>query len=124
MNILRKSREDFSKVEMYLLTSSNNSNSVKNLEDGTELSVKDYLLYETEKDGSTSELLAIMTSENEVYVTQSATFKRSFFEIADIMEGDPFTVRKVSGTSKSGRPFVNCTLKTDFGYVDTDSVHF
>ena len=112
MTIIEQSRE-FDKVEMYLMTLGNHSISVKDISDGTALDVDGWILYTMEKNGDEIELLSILTKDKKVYVTQSATFKRSFRDIAIVMEDDPYSVVKISGSSKAGRPFVDCTLKID-----------
>lgn len=112
MNIIEQSRE-FDKVEMYLMTLGNQSISVKDISDGTELDIDGWILYTMEKNGDNIELLSILTTDKKVYVTQSSTFKRSFRDISIVMEGDPYSVVKISGSSKAGRPFVDCTLKID-----------
>lgn len=112
MNIIEQSR-DFDKVEMYLMTLGNQSISAKDISDGTALGVDGWILYTKEKNGEEIELLSILTKDKKVYVTQSATFKRSFRDIALVMEDDPYSVVKISGSSKAGRPFVDCTLKID-----------
>lgn len=112
MNIIEQSR-DFDKVEMYLMTLGNQSISAKDISDGTALGVDGWILYTKEKNGEEIELLSILTKDKKVYVTQSATFKRSFRDIAIVMEDDPYSVVKISGSSKAGRPFVDCTLKID-----------
>lgn len=112
MNIIEQSRE-FDKVEMYLMTLGNQSISVKDVSDGTVLDIDGWILYTMEKNGDDIELLSILTTDKKVYVTQSSTFKRSFRDISIVMEGDPYSVVKISGSSKAGRPFVDCTLKID-----------
>lgn len=112
MNIIEQSRE-FDKVEMYLMTLGNQSTSVKDISDGTVLDIDGWILYTMEKNGDNIELLSILTTDKKVYVTQSSTFKRSFRDISIVMEGDPYSVVKISGSSKAGRPFVDCTLKID-----------
>lgn len=112
MNIIEQSRE-FDKVEMYLMTLGNQSISVKDISDGTALDIDGWILYTMEKNGDNIELLSILTTDKKVYVTQSSTFKRSFRDISIVMEGDPYSVVKISGSSKAGRPFVDCTLKID-----------
>lgn len=115
INIIEQSRE-FSKVDMYLLTVSPETISVKDVADGETISVDSFLLYEQNKpdrDGNmeTVEILAIMTPDREVYACQSKTFKRSFMEIVSIMgDGSGFGIRKVSGKSKGGRDYINCVL--------------
>lgn len=110
MKIIEKSRE-FTKVEEYLLTLNRAMISVKDIEDDTTIEVSAYCLYEdvNSKDEEV-EILTILTPNNEVYCTQSATFKRSFKDMFDMMDGKSFSIKKVSGTTKAGRPYVDCVL--------------
>ena len=64
-----------------------------------------------EETGEVSSLLGILDPDGNSYVTQSATFKRSFADIADIFDdGEKFSIKKISGQTKAGRPYVNCVL--------------
>lgn len=49
-------------------------------------------------------------TEKEVYCRQSTTFKRSMKDIQNIMNGKPFSIIKISGKTKAGRDYINCTL--------------
>lgn len=114
MKITFESRE-FTPTEKYLMTKSPSIISVKDLEDGYILNVTGYLEYEDENSkGETSYMMSIIGldgfGENVVISTQSATFKRNFAEIAEIFENEPFIIKKISGTTKAGRPYVNCDL--------------
>lgn len=110
MNIVEKSRE-FTKVEEYLMTLDKNAKSVKDIEDGTVITVDGYLEYD---DINSKEeevhILSILTPDKEVYSTQSKTFKDSFKSMFEMMDGQRFAIVKVSGTTKAGRPYVDCTL--------------
>ena len=85
---------------------------VQTLENGTEIVVNRWCRYEDiddEKDKTVS-LLTILDENNNVYCTQSATFRRSFADMVVLFDGEPFTIKKVSGTTKAGRDFVDCVL--------------
>ena len=113
MKILETSRE-LNKKEEYLLTLNRNMKSVKDIEDGTHIHVTAYALYEdTNSRGEDVEVLTILTPDKEVFCTQSATFKRSFKDMWNMMDGAEFTIIKVSGVTKAGRPYVDCTIDTD-----------
>lgn len=111
MTIVKQSRE-FTKIEMYLMTQGNNNTSVKELEDNTPLYVNGYLVFkDTDSNGAERQLLAIMCRDRQVYMSQSATFLRSLegmFEVFGEMSELP--VLKISGTTKAGRDYVDCTL--------------
>lgn len=110
MQIYEKSRE-FSKVEIYLMTSSPDVESLKNVSDETSIPIDGYILF-TDKDQNDEEtsILSIITPDKKVYACQSQTFKHSFFEIFDLMDGEAFSIIKKSGVSKGGRDYINCIL--------------
>lgn len=110
--IVKKSSEDLTKKELYLMTQAPNIKVIKDVEDGTQIQVKAWCLFADTKEqtGETVELLSILTPDNVAYSCQSATFKRSFNDILSIMEDESFSIEKFSGTTKAGRPFVNCSL--------------
>ena len=114
INIKEMSR-DFNKRELYLMTISQAITSVKDIPDGTKITVAGTLKFEDVKEdtGEVVNILSIITPENHVYSCQSATFKRSISDIAKIMDGEPFTVIKTSGKTRAGRDFVNCVLDTE-----------
>lgn len=116
MNILSKSR-DFDVMALYSLTKSPEITSMKMLADNELLTVCDWVVYEdTDSKGNPVTLLSVDAGELGVYITQSATFMRSFEEIIDIREQmgveqqKPFTIKKINNTAKSGREFINCVL--------------
>lgn len=111
INIKTESRE-FNEVEKYLMTVAPSIVSVKNLEDNTKIEVDGYITFEDIKEdsGEIVEILSIITPDKRVYSCQSSTFKRSFSDIAHIMNGKPFSVLKISGKTKNGRDFINCIL--------------
>lgn len=110
MTIIKASRE-FNKVEVYKMTQDQGAVSVKDVSDGTILSVSGYLLYEdVDHRGETHELLSVLGEDGEVWTCQSATFKRSFTQMADLFEDEPFSIMKMSGVSKSNKDYVDCCL--------------
>lgn len=112
INIIEKSRE-FNDVETYLMTIAPSITSIKDVEEGTKIEVDGYLMFDDVKEnGDTSEIMSIITTDKKVYSTKSATFKRSLKDIATIknINGKPFTIVKINGETKGGRPFVNCIL--------------
>lgn len=103
--------KDFSEVEQYLMTLDRGIKCLKDVEDNTSIPVAGYLTFTDEKDGGDIvDILAIITPDNEVFSCQSATFKRSFDNITNIMHGKQFSIIKVSGTTNAGRPYIDCTL--------------
>lgn len=110
MQIYENSRE-FNKVEIYLMTSSPDVESIKNVEDETSIPVDGYILFkDTDQNGEETDILSIITPDKKVYACQSQTFKRSFIEIFELMDGESFSIIKKSGVSKGGRDYINCVL--------------
>lgn len=115
MITITNTTKEFTNVEKYLLTVAPTIKTVKTLHDGDVINVAGYLEFIDEKeDGTKSELMSIITTDNAVFSTQSVTFKRSIKDIETVMQGQfPFPVKKISGQSKAGRKFVDCVLDID-----------
>lgn len=108
---IKTQSNDFTEVEQYLMTLDRGIKSLKDVEDNTSIPVAGYLTFTDEKEnGDSVDILSIITPDNEVFSCQSATFKRSFDNISNIMHGKQFSVIKVSGTTKAGRPYIDCAL--------------
>lgn len=102
--------KEFTGIEKYLMTTAPTIKTVKTLQDGDVINVAGYLEFVDEKeDGTTAELMSIITTDKAVYSTQSVTFKRSIKNIEVFMQF-PFPVKKISGQSKAGRKYVDCVL--------------
>ena len=113
IKITEKSRE-FTKVEQYLMTVAPSIISMKDVEDGTKITVNGVMEFtDIKEDGSEIEIMSVITPDKAVYSCQSSTFKRSIHDIMAIMDGEAFTVVKTSGETKGGRDFINCFLDTD-----------
>ena len=106
--------KELTKKEMYKLCLSDTTTSVKTLEDGTQLSVSNYCEYEDiDSKGNTQHLLSLKTDIG-YFATNSETFIRNFLKIADLFEDEGvINIVKVSGVTKSDKPFVNVTLADD-----------
>ena len=111
--IITSSRE-LNVVEQYLMLSAPSIISMKDVPDGTHITVDAIAVFEDIKeDGDTVNVMSIMTPDKKVYSCQSATFKRSINDIEAIMKGKPFTVIKTSGKTKSNRDYINCVLDVE-----------
>lgn len=109
--IINTQSRDFTEVEQYLMTLDRGIKSLKDVEDNTSIAVAGYLTFTDEKEnGDDVDILSIITPDNEVFTCQSATFKRSFNNITNIMHDKQFSVIKVSGITKNGRPYIDCAL--------------
>lgn len=111
INIKNKTRE-FNEVEMYLMTIAPSIVSMKDVDDGTKITVDGVLYFDDVKEntGDAVEVMSIITPDKQVYSCQSKTFKRSIEDMSRIMKGKQFTVIKTSGKTKAGRDFINCVL--------------
>lgn len=114
IEIIKMSRE-FTEVEQYLMTIAPSIQSLKDVEDGTHITVNGVLEFADIKEntGEAVEVMSIITPDKKVYSCQSSTFKRSIKDISNIMQGKEFTVIKTSGKTKAGRDFINCVLDTE-----------
>lgn len=73
-----KQTKEFTEIEKYLMTTAPTIKTVKTLQDGDVINVAGYLEFVDEKeDGTTAELMSLITTDKTVYSTQSVTFKRS-----------------------------------------------
>lgn len=115
MITIKETSREFTEVEQYLMTIAPSIVSMKDVEDGTKINVDGFLIFEDVKEntGDVVEVLSIITPEKNVYSCQSATFKRSVKDIANIMKGS-FTIIKQSGKTKAGRDYINCILDIEF----------
>lgn len=114
MITITSTSKEFSAIEKYLMTTAPTIKTVKTLEDGDIINVAGYLEFVDEKDdGTSAELMSIITTDNAVFSTQSVTFKRSIKDIEAVMQEFPFPVKKISGQSKAGRKYVDCVLDID-----------
>ena len=112
-----KANFETSPMDVYTMTKSPEITSVSKLADDEVLEVHKWIFYEDiNSKEETVSLLSFRDENDRVYATQSDTFKGSFEEILDIIQntgsGDNtvFTIKKISGTAKSGRPYINCVL--------------
>ena len=111
MLTITNTSRDFTEVEQYLMTLDPAITSIKDLPDGTVINVSGFIEFEDTKDNDdVTKVMSIITPEMTCYACQSATFKRSVKDIASIMKDKPFAIKKISGITKSGRDYINCTL--------------
>ena len=117
---------EFSEVEQYLMTIAPSIISMKDVPDGTHITIDGILTFEDIKEstGEIADILSVITPEKKVYSCQSSTFKRSLRDISNIMKGKPFTIVKTSGKTKAGRDFINCELDVESLKYNINSVYF
>lgn len=100
--------------ETYFLTMSPTVQKMSDAE-GSVIEVSAWAIYEdTNSKGDVQQILAIKTPENEIFATNSATFKEDFSRMNDLFEDMGIKVNAVkvsSGTSKAGRKFITCVYE-------------
>lgn len=116
MEIIKTNADVSNKKLLYKLTKSAALN-VKDAERGTTFPVDAFALYDEEKivkDGTTKteRVLSIISGDMKL-ATVSATFIKSFVDIVELMDGEPFAIIITGGTSKGGREYVDCELDCD-----------
>lgn len=113
VEITRESRE-FNMVEKYLMTIAPGITSLKDVPDGTSITVSGIIEFNDVKEttGEVVEIISIITPDKKVYSAQSKTVKRSLSDIEKIMAGEQFAVIKTSGLTRAGRTFINVELDT------------
>lgn len=108
---IKEMSREFTKVEKYLMTTAPDIEPLKNIADGESIPVDGYIIFDDIKDdGDVQEILSIITPDKKVYSGQSETFRRSLSDIEKVMEGEKFSIIKISGKTKAGRDYINCTL--------------
>lgn len=109
---IKECSREFTEVEQYLMTIASSIISMKDVPDGTHITIDGILTFEDTKEsnGEITDILSVITPEKKVYSCQSSTFKRSIRDISNIMKGKQFTIIKTSGKTKAGRDFINCEL--------------
>ena len=108
---IKYSSRDLTKVERYRMTLDNDIVSCKDLEDGSKIEVDAFCEFEDTKDnGEVETVFSILATDGTVYACTSKTFARNVREIADIFDGETFTIVKKSGTTKAGKAFIMACL--------------
>lgn len=102
---------ELTKVEQYRMTLDNAIISCKDIPDGTEIEIDAFCEFEDVKDnGESDTVFSILATDGTVYAATSKTFARNVREIADVFEGDKFTIKKMSGKTKAGKDFIYACL--------------
>ena len=81
--------------------------SLKDVEDGTVITVKEIVSYETEEG---QKIISMLDENNRHYVSNSGVFREELAKIVDIFgsTGITLVIRKI--VSKGGRTYVTCEL--------------
>lgn len=110
MEIIRTSGE-LTKKDIYNLSRSPEIDKMRD-HVGEEIAVGKYLIYsDTNGNGDAVTVLSFEDRETgRVIASNSATARAEFEYIADLMEGEAFTVKICSGTSKNGRSYITVAM--------------
>lgn len=110
---IKEMSREFTKVEKYLMTTAPDIEPLKNIEDGKSIPIDGFIIFDAVKDsGEVQEIVSIITPDKKVYSGQSTTFRQSLKDIESVMDGEKFSIIKISGKTKAGRDYINCTLDT------------
>lgn len=97
---------ELTKEQMYRHTVARGE-SLKNVEDNTEIEVKEIVAYETEEG---NKIISILDFDNRHYVSNSSIFRDELAKIVDIFGSTGIKLRIRKSISKAGRTFVTCEL--------------
>lgn len=112
MTVNKMSHENLTenKRMLYALTRGENR-LVKDLSDSENVTPVCWVeFHDTNARGEEHDVLAVMTEEVGVVSTISETFKREFYDMWYLMDGETFQFHTVHGTTKAGREYVTCTM--------------
>lgn len=118
MEIIKTNANTNDKKTLYKLTKSSGI-MVQEAADRLSVPVQFWALYNDPKEGRDgalrdNQVLSIIDTAGVKYSTISSTFIREFLDVAAIMDGEPFAVLIIHGTTKGGKAFVTCELDCDF----------
>lgn len=113
MKIIETSK-DLTPQQIYFLTMSPTVQKMSDAENQI-IEVEAWAIYEdVNSKGELQTILAIKTPENEVFATNSETFKEDFIRMNELFEDMGVTVNAIkvsSGISKAGRKFITCVYE-------------
>lgn len=109
MEIIRTSG-NLSKAERYNMCT---SPAIRRMREviGQELEFKAWIEFTELKEstGVINTIISIMTTEGEVFATNSKTFISEFEKIVECFENEFTAIKVLSGRSRNGREFITCT---------------
>lgn len=108
MEIINKSSENMTKQSIYKMTKSPATKSVNKLDDGTEITIVEWVEYDDiNSKGDEVHIFAMLDESGNAYACQSKTFTEQCKDIIDIF-GLPVKIKKISGMTKSDREYITC----------------
>ena len=109
MNVVRKFPEDMDARTQYKLVKSPETKRMVDAEDSV-LDVKSWIMYTDDADGEEKTILAIETTDGEIFATISRIFSKEFENLTEFFGDDIGEIKVVSGKSSAGRKFITCTV--------------
>lgn len=115
MKIISNYPENLTMKQAYALTRNPDSRPMKTLE-GACFNIEAFAIYEdVNAKGETQEILSILTTEGDTFSTISATFKRDFNAIIDMVNQfganlPDVEIEVIGGESKAGRHYIGCKM--------------
>ena len=108
MEIIKKSREDLNKKELYNMIDNPDISKMSGLA-GEDVDVIDWVMYRSVSisTGEEHDVLSIVTSTG-TYATNSPTFIEAFTRIVECFENDFSKIKIFENKSKRGRNFLMC----------------
>lgn len=106
MDIIRNTK-DYTGKELYKLTKSNSVKRMSDINEEEIVTVNGFVIYQ---DDESDVVITAIETEAGAYATNSATFRRTLEEIADIMGEFPIDIKVGHGISKNGRAFIFADL--------------
>lgn len=106
MNILKSYPETMTPEIKYDLMRSPKTQRMADVK-GQTLEVAAYMIREEDQDGKVVRICSVLTTDGDIFATNSATFNREFEAILEVAEGC-FSIEVIDGVSRAGRHFVTC----------------
>lgn len=109
MEIIRSYPVELDPRTRYKLTKSPDVKRMKDAKDSV-LPVKNWIHYIDDSSGEEKEVLAISTTDDEIFATISPVFMKEFFNIIEVFGDDPGEIKVFGGKTRAGREFIACTI--------------
>lgn len=109
MEIIRSYPVELDPRTRYKLTKSPDIKRMKDAKDSV-LPVESWVHYIDDSNGDEKEVLAISTTDNEIFATISPVFIKEFFNIIEVFGEDPGEIKVFGGKTRAGREFIACTI--------------
>lgn len=108
MNIIKTFPAELTNEQKYQLLRSPKMGRMSDVK-GQRLNVTAYILREEQTDdGEVNKICSILTSDGDMYATNSVTFIREFEAIIECVGDEAFSLDVLDGLSRNGRHYVTC----------------